>query len=56
MTIGDNGSNESGRSNRPVLAFALAVMLAAVIPAAVSAQMFTDRPPVRRRPPICLHR
>jgi hypothetical protein len=45
MTIGGNGSNESGRSNRPVLAFALAVMLAAVIPAAVSAQMFTDRPP-----------
>jgi hypothetical protein len=45
MTIGGNGSSESGRSNRPVLAFALAVMLAAVIPAAVSAQMFTDRPP-----------
>jgi hypothetical protein len=45
MTIGGNGSNESGRSNRPVLAFALAIMLAAVIPAAVSAQMFTDRPP-----------
>jgi hypothetical protein len=45
MTIGGNGSNESGRGKRPVLAFALAAMLAAVIPAAVSAQMFTDRPP-----------
>jgi hypothetical protein len=45
MTIGGNGSNGSGRGKGPVLAFALAVMLAAVIPAAVSAQMFTDRPP-----------
>jgi hypothetical protein len=45
MTIGGNGGSGSGRGKRPVLAFALAAMLAAVIPAAVSAQMFTDRPP-----------
>jgi hypothetical protein len=45
MTIGGNGGSGSGWGERPVLAFALAIMLAAVIPAAVSAQMFTDRPP-----------
>jgi hypothetical protein len=45
MTIGGNGDSGSGRGKRPVLAFALAIMLAAVIPASVSAQMFTDRPP-----------
>jgi hypothetical protein len=45
MTIGGNGSDGSGRSKRRVLAFALAALLATVIPASVSAQMFTDRPP-----------
>jgi hypothetical protein len=45
MTIGGNGSSGSGRSKRPVLAFALAALLAVMIPAAASAQMFTDRPP-----------
>ena len=45
MTIGGNGGNGSGRSRRPVLAFALMAMLTAVLPAPVSAQMFTDRPP-----------
>jgi len=45
MMIGCNGGNGSGRSKRLVLAFALAAMLAALVPAAVSAQMFTDRPP-----------
>jgi hypothetical protein len=45
MTIGGNGGSGSGWCKRPVLAFALAAMLAAVIPASVSAQMFTDRPP-----------
>jgi hypothetical protein len=45
MMIGGNGGSGSGWGERPVLAFALAIILAAVIPAAVSAQMFTDRPP-----------
>jgi hypothetical protein len=45
MTIGGNGSSGSGRSKCLVLAFAFVAMLAAVIPASVSAQMFTDRPP-----------
>jgi hypothetical protein len=45
MTIGGNRGSGSGRGKRPVLAFALAAVLAAVIPVAVSAQMFTDRPP-----------
>src|ERR1700722_9895369 len=50
MTIGSNGSNGSGRSGRPLAAIVLAATLVLVIPvlaipASVSAQMFTDRPP-----------
>jgi hypothetical protein len=49
MTIGGNGSIESGRSQRRARAFTLAAMLAFMlslaVPGAVSAQMFTDRPP-----------
>jgi hypothetical protein len=45
MMIGGNGGSGSRQSKRPVLAFALAAMLAAGMPASVSAQMFTDRPP-----------
>jgi hypothetical protein len=45
MTIGDHGSDGSGRSKRLALAFVFAALLAAVMPASVSAQMFTDRPP-----------
>jgi hypothetical protein len=43
MKIGGNGSNGSGQRRRLILA--LAAMLAAMVPASVSAQMFTDRPP-----------
>src|SRR5580704_4168037 len=50
MTIGSNCHNESGRGRRPFAAIALAARLVLVlpvlvIPASVSAQMFTDRPP-----------
>jgi hypothetical protein len=50
MTIGSNGTNGSGRSGRPRATIALAAALVLVIPvlaipASVSAQMFTDRPP-----------
>src|ERR1700733_5806543 len=50
MTIGSNGTNESGRSGGPLAAIVLAAGLVLVvpvlaIPASVSAQMFTDRPP-----------
>jgi hypothetical protein len=44
MTPGGNGIGRSGRG-RSLPALALAAVLAAMIPAAVSAQMFTDRPP-----------
>jgi hypothetical protein len=44
MTRGGNGIGRSGRG-RSLPALALAAVLAAMIPAAVSAQMFTDRPP-----------
>jgi hypothetical protein len=45
MMIGGNGGSGCGQGKRLVLAFALTAMLAAVMPASVSAQMFTDRPP-----------
>ena len=45
MTSGGNAVNGSGWCARLRSALALAVLLAAVIPASVSAQMFTDRPP-----------
>src|ERR1700728_5000433 len=50
MTIGSNCHNESGRGGRPFAAIAVAARLVLVlpvlvIPASVSAQMFTDRPP-----------
>lgn len=49
MMIGGNGRIRSARSKRLIRAFGLAILLAStqpgVIPAPVSAQMFTDRPP-----------
>src|ERR1700677_3346503 len=45
MTFGGNGITGSGRGRRLGLACALAAMLVSGIPAVVSAQMFTDRPP-----------
>src|ERR1700731_4763504 len=50
MTIGSNGTNESGRSGRPLAAIVLAAALVLVlpvlaIPAPVRAQSFPDRPP-----------
>src|SRR3984957_6819274 len=50
MTIGGNCHNGSGRGGRPPAAIALTarlvlVLAVLVIPASVSAQMFTDRPP-----------
>src|ERR1700731_4496450 len=50
MTIGGNCHNGSGRGGRPLAAIALTarlvlVLAVLVIPASVSAQMFTDRPP-----------
>src|ERR1700692_295701 len=50
MPTGSNDTNESGRSGRPLAAIVLAATLVLVIPvlaipASVSAQMFTDRPP-----------
>src|SRR5687768_5432460 len=45
MTLGGNGIHGSGRGGRLLLALALAGMLVSALPASVSAQMFTDRPP-----------
>lgn len=49
MISGDNGIVGFGRGGWPfpglALAFALALLLAALLPAPVSAQMFSDRPP-----------
>src|ERR1700691_5249024 len=49
MTLGGNGITESGRGRRRAFACALAatlvLMLVLGMPATVSAQMFTDRPP-----------
>jgi hypothetical protein len=45
MTAGGNAINESWRCAQLWPALALAALLTAVIPASVSAQMFTDRPP-----------
>src|ERR1700677_5172675 len=49
MTLGGNGITESGRGRRRAFACALAAMLVLMLvlgmPATVSAQMFTDRPP-----------
>jgi hypothetical protein len=49
MTMGSNGTDGFGRRGRRLAAIALAAVLAAVpvlaLPASVSAQMFTDRPP-----------
>ena len=45
MTPRRNGIDGLGRRGRLVLAYALAAMLLSVLPAPVSAQMFTDRPP-----------
>src|SRR3984957_15103813 len=49
MTLGGNGITGSGRDRRRVFACALSAMLVLMlvsgIPAVVSAQMFTDRPP-----------
>ena len=45
MTPRGNGIDGLGRRGRLVLACALAAMLLSVLPAPVSAQMFTDRPP-----------
>jgi hypothetical protein len=45
MTIGSNGANGSGGSKRLFAAIAIAATLVFAMPASVSAQMFTDRPP-----------
>ena len=45
MTTFGQGRSQSKRSGRPRLAVALAVVLAAAFPSAVSAQLFSDRPP-----------
>ena len=45
MTSGGNRIDRSGRGGRLIPALALAGMLLSAIPASVSAQMFTDRPP-----------
>ena len=45
MTSGGNGIGRSGRGGRLLPALALAVMLASVIAAPATAQMFTDHPP-----------
>ena len=45
MTLGGNGIHGSGRGGRLLPALALAGMLVSALPASVSAQMFTDRPP-----------
>jgi hypothetical protein len=45
MTLGGNGSGGFARGGRLFAAVAIAAVLAAAVPVAVSAQMFTDRPP-----------
>ena len=45
MTSGGNGIGRSGRGGRLLPALGLAVMLASVIAAPATAQMFTDHPP-----------
>jgi hypothetical protein len=45
MTSGGNGIHGSGRGRRLLPTLVLAGMLVSALPAAVSAQMFTDRPP-----------
>src|SRR6202041_2615627 len=45
MTLGGSATTGSGRGRRRAVACALAAMLVSGIPAVVSAQMFTDRPP-----------
>jgi hypothetical protein len=45
MTLGGNAIDGSGRGRRPLAPLVLAAMLVAVIPASVSAQLFTDQPP-----------
>src|SRR5260370_17307027 len=45
MTFGGNGIDRSGRGERLLPAFVLAAMLVFALSTAVSAQMFTDRPP-----------
>jgi hypothetical protein len=45
MTIGGQGISRFGRGSRLRLALALAAILLSAMPAAVSAQMFSDRPP-----------
>src|SRR6185437_297381 len=45
MTLGGIGITRSGRGRHHAFAYALAVMLVLELPAVVSAQMFTDRPP-----------
>jgi hypothetical protein len=45
MTPAGNGIDGLRRRSRLVLAYALAAMLVSVLPAPVSAQMFSDRPP-----------
>src|SRR6266478_8313492 len=45
MTIGGQGISGFRRGRRPRPALVLAAILVSAIPASVSAQMFTDRPP-----------
>jgi hypothetical protein len=45
MTIGGQGISGFGQGRRPRLARVLAMMLIGAMPTAVSAQMFSDRPP-----------
>ena len=45
MGLMDNGNGGHGRGRRILPALALATMLGGLIPATVSAQMFSDRPP-----------
>jgi hypothetical protein len=45
MTFGGNGIDRSGRGERLLPAFVLAAILVFALSTAVSAQMFTDRPP-----------
>src|ERR1700761_4137161 len=45
MSRGRNGISGTGRRGRPAMAFALLSLLLQALPASVSAQMFSDRPP-----------
>src|SRR5436309_2464265 len=45
MTTGRQGMWGAMRGGRPRLAFALAILLFYAVPASVSAQLFSDRPP-----------